>query len=86
MTLGGKRIEPEGFISLPVSFKSLKNARTEFVIFDVVDIHYPYNTIFARGLLNTFEAFLYSAYLCLKVPANTAKACNIALISLTHGR
>jgi hypothetical protein len=83
---GGKRIEPEGFISLPVSFKSLKNARTEFVTFDVVDIHYPYNTIFARGLLNTFEAFLYSAYFSLKVPANTAKACNIALISLTHGR
>jgi hypothetical protein len=32
-------------------------------------MHYLYNTIFGRGLLNTFEAALPSAYLCLKVPA-----------------
>jgi hypothetical protein len=30
---------------------------------------YPYNAIFGRGLLNTFEATLHSGYLCLKVPA-----------------
>jgi hypothetical protein len=30
---------------------------------------YPYNAIFGRGLLNTFEAALHSLYLCLKVPA-----------------
>jgi hypothetical protein len=30
---------------------------------------YPYNTIFDRGLLNTFEAALHSSYLYLKVPA-----------------
>jgi hypothetical protein len=30
---------------------------------------YPYNTIFARGLLNTFEAAMHSAYLCLKILA-----------------
>jgi hypothetical protein len=35
----------------------------------VVDMHYPYNTIFSRGLLNAFKATLYSAYLCLKVLA-----------------
>jgi hypothetical protein len=29
---------------------------------------YPYNAIFGRGLLNTFEAALHSLYLCLKVP------------------
>jgi hypothetical protein len=28
---------------------------------------YPYNTIFERGLLNTFEAALHLAYICLKV-------------------
>jgi hypothetical protein len=32
-------------------------------------MHYPYNAIFDRGLLNIFEASLHSAYLCLKVPA-----------------
>jgi hypothetical protein len=28
---------------------------------------YPYNAIFGRGLLNTFEAALHSAYLYLKI-------------------
>jgi hypothetical protein len=32
-------------------------------------MHYPYNTIFGRGLLNTFKAALHWTYLCLKVPA-----------------
>jgi hypothetical protein len=41
----------------------------EYITFDVVDMAYPYNAIFGRGLLNTFEAALHSAYLCLKVPA-----------------
>jgi hypothetical protein len=64
----GKRIEPVGSIYLSVSFGSLQNARTEYVTFDVVDMDYPYNAIFGRGLLNTFEATLHSPYLCLKVP------------------
>jgi hypothetical protein len=29
---------------------------------------YPYNAIFGRIILNTFEAALHSAYLCLKIP------------------
>jgi hypothetical protein len=29
---------------------------------------YPYNAIFGRAFLNTFEAVLHSLYLCLKVP------------------
>jgi hypothetical protein len=64
-----RRIEPIGFILLSVSFGSLCNARTEYITFDVVEMNYPYNAIFRRGLLNTFEATLHSLYLCLKVPA-----------------
>jgi hypothetical protein len=64
----GKKIEPVGSISLPVSFSTLSNARTEYITFEVVDTSYPYNAIFGRGLLNTFEAALHSLYLCLKVP------------------
>jgi hypothetical protein len=41
----------------------------EYITFDVVDMHYLYNAIFDRGLLNTFEAALHSAYFCLKIPA-----------------
>jgi hypothetical protein len=66
---GGRKIEPLGFISLPVSFGSPANACIEYITFDVVDMSYPYNAIFGRGLLNTFEAVLHSLYLCLKVPA-----------------
>jgi hypothetical protein len=32
-------------------------------------MHYPYNAIFGRGLLNTFEVALHSAYICPKVLA-----------------
>jgi hypothetical protein len=59
----GKKIELVGSISLLVSFGTLANACTEYITFDVVDMSYPYNAIFRRGLLNTFEAALHSLYL-----------------------
>jgi hypothetical protein len=64
----GKRIEPVGAITLSVSFGTPKNPRTKYITFDVIDKTYPYNAIFERGLLDTFEAALHSAYLCLKIP------------------
>jgi hypothetical protein len=68
-SFGGKRIEPVGSISLSVSFGNLRDARTEYITFDVVDMNYPYNAIFGKGLLNTFEVALHSFYLCFKIPA-----------------
>jgi hypothetical protein len=65
----GKRIKSIGVITLPVSFDTPKNSRTEYITFDVVNILYPYNAILGRGLLNTFEAALHLSYLCLKIPA-----------------
>jgi hypothetical protein len=65
---GGRKIEPLGSILLLVSFGSLSNPRTEYINFSVVDMSYPYNAIFRRGLLNTFKIVLHSLYLCLKVP------------------
>jgi hypothetical protein len=62
----GKWIEPVRVITLPVSFSTPKNPRTEFITFDVIDMIYPYNAIFRRGLRNTFEDALHSAYLYLK--------------------
>jgi hypothetical protein len=64
-----RRIEQIDSISLSVSFGSLRNARTEHITFDIVGMHYPYNAIFDRGLLNPFEVALHSIFLCLKVPA-----------------
>jgi hypothetical protein len=66
---GDKRIKPVGVITLPVVFGSPKNPHIEHIIFDVMDVPHPYNAIFGRGLLNTFEAALHSAYLYLKIPA-----------------
>jgi hypothetical protein len=66
---GGKRNEPIGIITLPVSFGTPKNPRTEYINFDVVDMLYTYNAIFGWGILNTFQVALHSGYLCLKVPA-----------------
>jgi hypothetical protein len=66
---GRRKIEPICSVSLPISFDSLHNARTEYITFDVVEMNYLYNAIFERGLLNTFKAALHSLYLYLKVLA-----------------
>jgi hypothetical protein len=68
-SFGGKRIEPVGVITLPISFGTPQNLRTEYIIFDVVDMVYPYNAIFGWGLLNTFNTALHLGYLCLKIIA-----------------
>jgi hypothetical protein len=65
----GKRIEPVSVIILPVSFGTTQNQRTEYITFNVIDLHYPYNAIFGRGLLIKFDVVLHSGYLCLKVSA-----------------
>src|SRR5438128_1301076 len=63
-----KPIHTLGRISLPVTFGEFLNARTEDIIFDVIDMHYLYNIIFGRAILNTFEAAIHHAYLCMKLP------------------
>jgi hypothetical protein len=68
-SFGDKRIELVEIITLPVSFDTPQNPHIEYITFDVVDMLYPYNAIFGRGLLNTFKAALHARYLCLKVPA-----------------
>ena len=59
-----------GKITLPVSFGDLSNPKTESITFDVVEMNYPYNAIFGRGLINKFEAIVHQLYLCMKMPAN----------------
>jgi hypothetical protein len=61
--------EPVGVVTLPISFGTTKTPLTEYITYDIIDMLYPYNAIFGRGLLNTFEVALHSADLCLKVPA-----------------
>jgi hypothetical protein len=54
---------------MPVTFGFVHNTRTEQVVFDIVDMEYPYNAIIGRGTLNAFEAILHPAYLCMKIPS-----------------
>jgi hypothetical protein len=65
---GGKPIHSIGRIVFPVLFVTVSNARTEQIVFDAVDIHYPYNALFGRGTLNAFEAVISYSYLCMKMP------------------
>jgi hypothetical protein len=65
----GRQIVAHGKITMSVTFGYVHNTSTEQVIFDIVDMEYPYNAIIGRGTLNAFEAILHPAYLCMKIPS-----------------
>jgi hypothetical protein len=65
----GRQIVALGKIKLSVTFGYVHNTRTEQVVFDIVDMEYPYNAIISRGTLNAFEAILHPACLCMKIPS-----------------
>jgi hypothetical protein len=67
---GGRQIVALGKITMPVTFRFINNTRTEQVVFDIVDMEYPYNAIIGRVTLNAFEAILHPAYLCMKIPSD----------------
>jgi hypothetical protein len=59
-----------GKITMPITFGYVHNTTIEQVVFDIVDMDYPYNAIIGRGMLNAFEAILHPAYLCMKIPSD----------------
>jgi hypothetical protein len=65
----GRQIVALGKITISVTFGYVHNTRTEQVVFDIVDMEYPYNAIIGQGTLNAFEAILHPAYLCMKIPS-----------------
>ena len=62
------RSQPKGKITLPVTFGSDLNFRTEKVVFDVAKIPLPYNGILGRPTLAKFMAASHYAYNVLKMP------------------
>src|SRR3954471_24684363 len=62
------RSKPKGKITLPVTFGSELNFRTEKVTFDVADFPLPYNRILGRPALAKFMAASHYAYNTLKMP------------------
>jgi hypothetical protein len=66
---GGRQIVALGKITMPITFGYVHNTRIEQVVFDIVNMEYPYNAIISRGTLNAFEAILHPTYLCMKIPS-----------------
>jgi hypothetical protein len=66
---GGRQIVALGKITMSVTFGYVHNTRTGQVVFNIIYMEYPYNAIIGRGTLNTFEAILHPAYLCMKIPS-----------------
>src|SRR4051812_19542991 len=62
------RSKPKGKITLPVTFGSEPNFRTERITFDVADFPLPYNGILGRPALAKFMAASHYAYNMLKMP------------------
>jgi hypothetical protein len=66
---GGWQIVALERITMPITFGYVHNTRTKQVVFDIIDMEYPYNAIIGQGTLNSFEAILHPAYLCMKIPS-----------------
>ena len=50
-----------------MSFAEGEKVRTETITFDIVNMDYPYTSIFGRGVLNRFEVVIKQSYLCMKM-------------------
>jgi hypothetical protein len=62
-------VYPLGSITLPVTFGTEENFRTENVQFDVAEVNLPFNAIIGRPTLYRFMAFAHYGYLVLKMPS-----------------
>ena len=58
---------PIGQVSLPVTFGTRSNYRTELIDFDVADLGLPYNAILGYPALNKFMMVTHHAYNTVKL-------------------
>jgi hypothetical protein len=65
--VGPQPVYPLGSITLPVTFGTEENFRTENVQFDVVEVNLPFNAIIGRPALYQFMAIAHYGYLVLKM-------------------
>jgi hypothetical protein len=63
----GKATYPLGQVSLSVPFGIVKNLRTEYLIFEVVDFKSSYHAILGRPMLARFMAISHYTYLVPKM-------------------
>jgi len=69
--VGREPMWPLGNITLPVTFGTEENFRTENVLIDVADVNLPFNAIIGRPALYRFMAVAHYGYLVLKMPSPT---------------
>jgi hypothetical protein len=62
-------VTPHGCISLPVTFETVENFRTESVLFDVAEVSLPFNVILGRPALYQFMVVSHYGYLVLNMPS-----------------
>jgi hypothetical protein len=67
--VGPQLVYPLGSITLPVTFGTEENFRTESVQFDVAEVNLPFNAIISRTTLYRFMAIAHYGYLVLKMPS-----------------
>ena len=60
-----------GSVTLPVTFGTEQNFRTEYIKFEVADFESSYHAILGRPTLAKFMAVPHYVYLLLKMPCNT---------------
>jgi hypothetical protein len=65
--VGAQPVYPLGSITLPVTFGTEENFRTENVQFDVAEVSLPFNAIIGRPTLYRFMAIAHYGYLVLKM-------------------
>jgi hypothetical protein len=58
-----------GAISLPITFGTEVNFRTENVQFEVAEVNLPFNAIIGKPALYRFMAVAHYGYLVLKMPS-----------------
>jgi hypothetical protein len=69
--VGPNPVYPEGTITLPVTFGTEVNFRTENVQFEVAEVNLPFNAIIGRPALYRFMVVAHYGYLVLKMPSPT---------------
>jgi hypothetical protein len=67
--VGPNPVYPVGTITLPVTFGTEDNFRTENMQFEVAEVNLPFNAIIGRPALYRFMAVAHYGYLVLKMPS-----------------
>ena len=67
----GNSSTPIGSVTLPVTFGTEQNFRTEYIKFEVADFESSYHAILGRPALAKFMAVPHYVYLLLMMPGNT---------------